>query len=149
MLCPSPNKAHQCCFFGGLLIHSVTQSSGSLVKTQPSDRTISFLRDVLTVLNFKDAAQILVPPWDYLSGFSFFPLSSSARMTTQFFFFFLYCYLRIYQVPCMNVSSVPPLNTQSLVDSTFILSLASSLYFFLTATFLGHSFLHPRPFHSA
>lgn len=41
---------------------------------------------VLTVLIFKDAAQIPVPPWAYQSGLSFFPLPSSARMTTQFFF---------------------------------------------------------------
>lgn len=36
-----------------------------------------------------------------------------------FFFFLLHCYLTFYQVPCMNVSCIPPLNTQSLMDSAF------------------------------
>lgn len=43
----------------------------------------------------------------------------------------------IYQEPCMNISSVLPLDTQSLVDSAFIHILLLALNFFPMAALLG------------
>lgn len=77
------------------------------------------------------SSSISLPEWVV-----FLSPSSSARITTHFFP--LYYYLRICQVPYMNVSSVPPLNTHSLVTQPSQWSLASTPFIiFPLPNFLG------------
>lgn len=89
---------------------------------------------MLTVFNIKDAAQIPLPPRNiraYQNAFSYSPEFSSA-LINYIGIVFNALLSEIDQMPCMNISSVLPLGTQSLVDSAFTPLLL------LAALFLSH-----------